>query len=106
MSWIHLLIAGIFEIAWAISMKYSSGFTKIWPTIITIITMGLSIYFLSIALKHIPLGTAYAIWTGIGVLGTSVFGILIFKEPTNFLRMLFLFLLISSIIGLKLTASK
>lgn len=106
MSWFYLFVAGIFEIAWAISMKYSLGFTKIWPTLITIVTMGLSIFFLSLALKDLPLGTAYAVWTGIGVLGTSILGIFIFDESFNFLRLLFLFLLISSIVGLKLTAAK
>jgi len=104
MNWLFLVIAGIFEIVWAVALKYSNGFTKFWPATITVVSMAISIYFLALAVKSLPIGTAYAIWTGIGVLGTVIFGILIFKEPVTFLRMFFLFLLISSIIGLKLTA--
>lgn len=106
MSWIFLLIAGLFEISWAVGLKYSEGFTKIWPTVFTISTMILSFYFLAQALKTIPLGTAYAVWTGIGAVGTVIFGIYLFDEPKTFARVFFIFLIVTGIVGLKLFAGK
>ena len=87
MHWFYLLIAGLFEISWAVGLKFSHGFTKITPSVITVICMVLSFYFLALALKNLPLGTAYAIWTGIGTIGTVIFGILFFKEPVSAVRL-------------------
>lgn len=104
MHWIYLIIAGLFEIVWATSMKYSEGFTKLYPTIITIIGMIISFYFLAQATKTLPLGTAYAVWTGIGALGAVIVGIILFKEPTTVMRLAFVGCLLVGIVGLKLTA--
>ena len=101
MAWIYLFIAGLFEIGWAVGLKYTEGFTKIWPSIITIATMILSFYFLSTAVKTIPIGTAYAIWTGIGAVGTAILGIILFGESKEFMRMLFILLIVVGIVGLK-----
>ncbi|MCW8802756.1 MAG: multidrug efflux SMR transporter, partial [Ignavibacteriaceae bacterium] len=87
MAWIYLFIAGLFEIGWAIGLKYTEGFTKLWPSFITIIGMILSFYFLSTAIKTIPIGTAYAIWTGIGAVGTAILGIFLFGESKEFIRL-------------------
>jgi len=102
MSWIYLFIAGIFEIGWAVGLKYTNGFTKLWPSVITIIGMVLSFYFLSNAVKSIPIGTAYAVWTGIGAVGTAILGIILFGEPKEFIRVFFIFLIVIGIIGLKI----
>lgn len=102
MHWFYLLIAGIFEISWAIGLKFSHGFTQIIPSILTVACMILSFYFLAIALKHLPLGTAYAIWTGIGTLGTVILGIILFKEPCTALRLVCIGLILCGITGLKL----
>lgn len=104
MSWIFLSIAGIFEVIWAIALKYTQGFTKLLPTIITIIGMTISFIFLSLSLKNLPIGTAYAVWTGIGAVGTVILGVLLFGEPVNISRVTFIGLIITGIIGLKLTA--
>ncbi len=104
MAWVYLIIGGGFEIVWAVSMKYAEGFTKLLPSAITIISMILSIKFLSIALKILPLGTAYAVWTGIGAVGTVIMGIILFKEPQNLLRLLFIAMIIISIAGLRFTS--
>lgn len=102
MSWIYLFIAGLFEIGWAVGLKYTAGFTKLWPSVITIIGMVLSFYFLSNAVKTIPIGTAYAIWTGIGAVGTAILGIILFGESKQFIRLIFIFLIVIGIIGLKI----
>ncbi len=102
MHWMYLLIAGIFEISWAVGLKFSHGFSQIIPSIITVVCMILSFYFLALALKNLPLGTAYAIWTGIGTIGTVIFGILLFKEPVTAMRIVCIALIISGITGLKL----
>ncbi len=102
MHWIIILIAGLFEISWAVGLKFSHGFTQIIPSIITVVCMVASFYFLALALKHLPLGTAYAIWTGIGTVGTVIFGIIFFKEPVTVIRLLCIALIISGITGLKL----
>jgi quaternary ammonium compound-resistance protein SugE len=101
MSWIYLFIAGLFEIGWAVGLKYTEGFTRLWPSVITIATMILSFYFLSTAVKTIPIGTAYAIWTGIGAVGTAILGIILFGESKEFMRMFFILLIIVGIVGLK-----
>lgn len=104
MAWFYLFIAAIFEVSWAIAMKYSNGFTKLYPSILTIAGMLISFLFLALATKTLPIGTAYAVWTGIGTLGTVILGILLFDEPANLLRILFLLFIVVGIIGLKLTA--
>jgi quaternary ammonium compound-resistance protein SugE len=102
MAWIYLFIAGLFEIGWAIGLKYTEGFTKILPSVITIAAMILSFYFLSSAVKTIPIGTAYAIWTGIGAVGTAILGIFLFNESKEILRICFIFLIVIGIVGLKI----
>jgi len=102
MAWIYLFIAGLFEIGWAVGLKYTEGFTKLWPSAITIATMILSFYFLSSAVKTIPIGTAYAIWTGIGAVGTAILGIILFGESKEFIRIFFIFLIVIGIVGLKI----
>lgn len=102
MHWIILFIAGIFEISWAVGLKYSHGFTQLIPSVITIVCMLASFYFLALALKSLPLGTAYAIWTGIGTLGTVILGIILFKEPATAMRLVCIALILCGITGLKL----
>ncbi|WP_113675934.1 quaternary ammonium compound efflux SMR transporter SugE [Vallitalea guaymasensis] len=104
MSWFYLVIAGAFEVVWATALKYSNGFTRFYPSIITVLGMIISFYFLSIATKVLPMGTAYAIWTGIGALGSIIIGILLFKEPCSLTRVFFLLLILIGIIGLKITS--
>lgn len=105
MQWIYLLIAGFFEIVWAVGLKLSHGFTNPIISILTILGMMASFYFLAVALKNIPLGTAYAVWTGIGTVGTVILGILLFKEPVTFMRIICIALIIFGIIGLKLLST-
>jgi len=104
MNWIYIFIASIFEISWAVGLKYSDGFKNLKATIFTVITMILSYVFLALGARQIPIGTAYAVWTGIGAFGTAVYGIFYFNEPREFLRVFFLFVIIIGIIGLKLTS--
>ncbi len=104
MAWIYLVIAGIFEVVWAVGLKYTQGFTKLYPSLITGIGMIISFYFLSMAIKELPMGTAYAVWTGIGALGTVLLGIILFQEPYNIMRLLFLSMIFFGIIGLKVTS--
>jgi quaternary ammonium compound-resistance protein SugE len=105
MAWVFLFLAGLFEVVWAISLKYTQGFTRLYPTIITVAGMAISFYFLSAALRTLPIGTAYAIWTGIGALGTVIVGMLFLGEPRDVMRIVFLLLLVTGIVGLKVTAS-
>lgn len=105
MAWIYLIIAGIFEVVWAVALKYSHGFTKLFPSLITLGGMVISFYLLSLATKTIQIGTAYAIWTGIGALGAVILGIFLFNEPVNFLRIVFLCLILVGILGLKVTTA-
>ncbi len=102
MAWIYLFLAGVLEIAWAVGMVYTSGWTKLVPSILTLLAMVVGIYLLSIAIKTIPLGTAYAVWTGIGTVGTVVYGILFFKEPVDIIRVICILLIVVGIVGLKL----
>lgn len=104
MSWIYLTIAGLLEIAWAIGLKYTHGFTKLTPSILTLMAMGGSFYFLSQSLKELPIGTAYGVWVGIGSVGAAILGIVLFNEAATPSRLLFLGLMIVSLVGLKLTA--
>jgi len=102
MAWIILLIAGIFEIAWAIGLKYTDGFTRLWPTVGTVIAMVLSVVLLGLAVKTLPVGTAYAVWTGVGATGTALLGIVLLGEPASAGRLVSLALIVAGIIGLKL----
>lgn len=104
MKWLVLVIAGIFEVCWAVGLKYSEGFTKLVPSVLTVIGMIASFYFLSVALKELPLGTAYAIWTGIGTIGTVILGVFLFKEPIDFVRLVCIGFIVAGIIGLKLVS--
>jgi quaternary ammonium compound-resistance protein SugE len=104
MAWINLMIAGLFEIGFTTSLKMSNDFKNGWWTTAFIICIWFSFHFLNESIKSIPLGTAYAVWTGIGAVGTALIGIFIFKEPAFFMRIFFLFLLIGSIIGLKVVS--
>jgi quaternary ammonium compound-resistance protein SugE len=102
MPWIYLLIAGLFEIGWAIALKYTEGLTKLWPTIFTVTSMAISVALLGVALKNLPVGTAYTIWTGIGALGTVFFGIYLFGEPATTTKFFCVSLILAGIVGLKL----
>ena len=101
MSWSYLMLAGLFEIGFASTLKLTQGFTKPWPTLIFTVCILMSFVFLEKALKDVPIGTAYAVWTGIGAAGTAIVGILVYKEPATALRLFFIVTLIGSIIGLK-----
>jgi len=101
MSWVYLIIAGIFEFGWAVGLKYTNGFTRLWPSIATVALMISSFFLLSVALKTIPVGTGYPIWTGIGAAGTAIFGIVFFGESRETGRIVCILLIISGIIGLK-----
>lgn len=103
MPWIWLIVAGILEIAWAVGLKYADGFSKLWPSVATVLLMLASFWCLAQAVKGLPLGTSYAIWTGIGAVGTAVGGILLFKEPATAARLLCMVLIVAGIVGLKLT---
>ncbi|CAJ1887883.1 Guanidinium exporter [Aeromonas dhakensis] len=101
MSWLLLLLAGLFEVAWAIGLKYTDGFSRPLPTLLTLSAMGVSLLLLAMAVKQLPLGTAYAVWTGIGAVGTVLMGIWLFNEPATLARVLCLLLIIGGILGLK-----
>lgn len=104
MAWIHLIVAGLLEIFWAICLKYTDGFSKLWPSVLTIAGMIASFYFLAQALKTIPVGTGYAIWTGIGAAGTAILGIILFSESATWPRLACIGLIVAGIVGLKLTS--
>ena len=104
MSWIILFLAGLFEVAWAIGLKYSEGFTRLWPSVATLAAMAVSFYLLALAMRSLPLGTAYAVWVGIGAVGTAILGIVLFNEPANAGRLVSLGLILVGIIGLKLAS--
>lgn len=104
MAWLYLSVAGLFEIGWAIGLKYSHGFSKPLPSVLTVAAMLMSVWLLSLAMKTIPVGTAYAVWTGIGAVGVALLGMLLLGESREILRLLCLFLIIAGIIGLKLVS--
>lgn len=104
MAWLQLAIAGLLEVDWAIGLKYTEGFTRFWPSVFTAVAMIASIYFLALALRTIPLGTGYAVWTGIGAVGTAILGIVLFAESTAIARILSIVLIVAGIVGLKLSA--
>lgn len=104
MAWIYLLFAGLFEVVWAIGLKYTEGFSRLWPTVGTLTAMAVSIALLGIAVKTLPIGTAYAIWTGIGAVGAVALGIVLFGDPATWPRLACVALILVGIVGLKLTA--
>ena len=104
-AWIYLLFAGLLEVCWAIGLKYTEGFTRLWPSVFTLITLAASMLLLAKAANTLPIGTAYAVWVGIGAVGASILGIFLFKEPVTVPRIIFLVMLVVSIIGLKFTSA-
>jgi quaternary ammonium compound-resistance protein SugE len=104
MNWIILLVAGLFEVVWAIGLKYSDGFSRLWPSVFTVVAMAISFGLLSIAMKTLPAGTAYAIWVVIGLIGTAIFGIILFDEPLDLWRVISLLTITLGVIGLKLSS--
>lgn len=104
-AWIYLILAGLLEVCWAVGLKYTEGFTRLIPSIFTLTTLAASMFLLAKAANTLPIGTAYAIWVGIGAVGAGILGIVLFKEPVTLARVGFMVLLIVSIIGLKFTAS-
>jgi quaternary ammonium compound-resistance protein SugE len=106
MAWTHLVIAGVFEIVWAIGLKYTEGFTRLWASLVTIAAMLISFFFLSLALKTLPVGTGYAVWTGIGAVGTAILGIVLFNESREAARLACIALIVAGIVGLKLTSAR
>lgn len=104
LSWIYLFVAGLFECGWAIGLKYTEGFTKVMPSVLTLISMFISVWLLSLSMKNIPIGTAYAVWTGIGAVGVSVLGIILFDEPKDIARIFSLTLILVGIVGLKMVS--
>jgi quaternary ammonium compound-resistance protein SugE len=104
MAWVVLLVAGLLEMGWAIGLKYTEGFTRFWPSVGTAISMVLSVVLLGWAMRSLPVGTAYAVWTGIGAVGTVILGIVLFHEPANAARLACVGLIVAGILGLKLTS--
>jgi len=102
MKWVILFLAGLFEVAWAIGLKYTDGFTRLWPTVWTVLSMIISLWLLGIAVKSLPIGTAYSIWVGVGAVGTVILGIVLFGEPANAFRLISVAFIIVGIIGLKI----
>jgi quaternary ammonium compound-resistance protein SugE len=105
MNWIILIIAGIFEVGWAVGLKYTEGFTRFWPTVWTVLSMIISLGLLGLALKTLPVGTAYSVWVGVGSIGTVIAGMLLFGEPASAARIISVVLILAGIVGLKLSAS-
>jgi quaternary ammonium compound-resistance protein SugE len=104
MAWLLLIIAGLLEVGWAIGLKYTEGFTRLWPSVFTALAMIVSIVLLGIAVKSLPVGTAYAVWVGVGAVGTVILGIVLFGEPANALRIASIVLIVAGIVGLKLAS--
>lgn len=102
MAWVLLFTAGLLEIGWAVGLKYTAGFTRFWPTVITIASMVVSMALLGLAVRTLPIGTAYAVWTGIGTVGTALLGMFLFQEPATALRLGFIALIVIGILGLRL----
>ncbi|QNN46219.1 quaternary ammonium compound efflux SMR transporter SugE [Thermomonas brevis] len=105
MNWMILVLAGLFEIGWAIGLKYTEGFTRLWPTLGTVASMAISVGLLGVAMKSLPLGTAYAVWVGVGAVGTAILGIVLLGEPANPGRLVSLGLIVAGIVGLKLATA-
>ncbi len=105
MAWVWLVLAGLLEIVWAIGLKYTDGFTRLWPSVMTIAAMIASVYFLAVAVRTIPIGTGYAVWTGIGAVGVAILGMILFGEPKTLLRIGSILLIVAGIVGLKLVTA-
>lgn len=105
MAWVLLLVAGLLEVGWAIGLKYTQGFTRLWPSVFTLGAMVLSVVLLGIAMKSLPVGTAYAVWVGVGAVGTAILGMVLFGEPATVARLVSLGLIVAGIVGLKLASS-
>ena len=103
MSWFFLILAGLLEVVWAVGLKYTEGFSRLWPTVWTLLSMAVSVWLLGVAVRTLPVGTAYAVWTGVGAVGTVLFGIVLFEEPTTVGRLVCVGLIVAGIVGLKLT---
>ncbi len=104
MAWLLLVLAGLFEVGWAIGLKYTDGFTRPWPTVGTVLAMIVSLGLLGLAMKSLPVGTSYAVWVGVGAVGTAIFGIVLLGEPANTGRLVSLGLIVAGIVGLKLSS--
>lgn len=104
MAWVYLIVAGLLEIGWAVSLKYSEGFTRLWPSLSFLVMGGLSVLLLALALRTLPVGTAYAVWTGIGAVGTAALGIVLFEEPADLFRIGSILLIVVGIVGLRLSS--
>ena len=104
MAWVYLFVAGLFEIAWAVGLKYTDGFTRLAPSLFTLVSMVASVVLLGLALKALPVGTGYAVWTGIGTIGTAILGMILFAEPATAMRLVCIGLIVAGILGLKLAA--
>lgn len=104
MAWVYLIVAGLLEVVWAVGLKYSEGFSKLTPSIITVAGMIASFWLLALALRALPLGTAYAVWTGIGTIGTVIFGILAFREPVEVVRLTCIALIVAGVVGLRVVS--
>jgi len=105
MSWLILILAGFFEVGWAVGLKYTEGFTRLFPSLWTICSMIISLGLLGLAMKTLPLGTAYAVWVGVGAVGTVILGVVLFQEPVNAVRIFSVLLILAGLIGLKLGAA-
>ena len=105
MAWVVLFVAGLAEIGWAVGLKYTEGFSRLWPTVATAISLVASMTLLAYALRTLPLGTAYAVWTGIGTIGTAVLGMILFHEPATAIRLVCIALIVTGILGLKIVAA-
>ena len=104
MAWVTLVVAGLFEVGWAIGLKYTEGFSRFWPTVWTALSMIISLLLLGVAMKSLPVGTAYSVWVGVGAVGTVILGVLLFGEPANTARLVSVALIIGGIVGLKLAS--
>jgi quaternary ammonium compound-resistance protein SugE len=104
MPWVVLFVAGLLEIGWAVGLKYTDGFTRPWPVVGTVVALILSVVLLGVAVRDLPLGTTYAVWTGIGTVGTAILGIILFREPATAARLFFIALIVSGIVGLKMVS--
>ena len=105
MPWLILFVAGLFEVGWAIGLKYTQGFTRLWPSVFTVLAMAVSLFLLAQALRTLPIGTAYAVWTGVGAVGTAVLGIVLFSEPATAMRLGCIALIVTGIVGLKFASA-
>jgi quaternary ammonium compound-resistance protein SugE len=102
MAWLIVIVAGLFEVGWAIGLKYTDGFTRPWPTVATLVAMVVSVWLLSIGMRTLPVGTAYSVWVGVGAIGTVALGIVLFDEPASVARIVSVLLIVAGIVGLKL----